>query len=210
MKKPNRWQAAGIATALVAATGVLALTGTFNHTATTRALPSPGTTPTTPSFSKTIAATPRPEAAGIKAGDKLTTSPGVLAGSLLTYPLEDGTYVVVDATKDLPANVLTSLKDEGAAALGGNLGPKLGAAAKTLAYGQFAEYAHATTGKWVVLVAPEAAPSQWSFWAHDGAGDHHSEPDTLKHATDDATAWVAGHENAMLLVESGPSTLEGK
>ena len=72
-----------------------------------------------------------PSADGAKAGDVLTTFPGTLPGGLLSYLMVDGTYVIVDPAKPLPAVVLADLPLAAATLLGAE-GDSPGAHAFTL------------------------------------------------------------------------------
>ena len=199
MKKPKRWQVVtGVAVVLAVATGgALAATRALNHHKSTStgavAVQSAAPVGVTPTFGATVAATPRPETAGIKAGDTPTTNPGVLAGGLMTYPMPDGTYLVVDPAKELPGKVLAAVTNDGTAALGGNMGAPAGDAARTAAFTAFSDYTHATTGRWVVMVARTApTDTTWSFWGRDGGATHQSTPATLEQATAQAHTWADG------------------
>ena len=202
MKKPNRWQTVTGATLLLAAgaTGVLAATGHLGHLAASNtpvAGQSAAPAGVTPTFGATIAATPRPETAGIKAGDTPRVNPGVLAGGLLTYPMPDGTYLVVDPAKALPATVLAGLTNNGTAALGASADD----AARTAAFTAFSDYTHATTGRWVVMVARTSpTATTWSFWARDGGATRQSSPASLEQATAQAHTWADGRQSANPIV----------
>lgn len=193
-RRTRRRAIAGVAILAVLAgvAGTVALTR-GEHTA---ALPAP--TGLIPTDSVTIMATPRPETAGIRAGDVLEADPGVLAGGLKAYPMPDGRYQVVSSATDLPAAVTEALKDDGQAAVAGTLGQTMSIDERLTMFEQYATYTHATTGQWPVLVAKDG--DTWSFWGHDDAGTQHSDPATHDEATAAAGIWVKSRSDGPFLV----------
>ena len=187
------------ATVLVVLGVGLAVSGVLGHGRSAfAAVTPPGQIPT---GSVTILATPRPETAGIRAGDILEVNPGVLAGGLMVAPMPDGKFQVVDGAADLPANVINALKNDAIAALGGAIGEPLAVGERTTAFEQYADYAHATTGRWPVVVAKDAdSAGSWSFWGHDRAGTEHSPAATFELASSSADDWVRARPGGPFVV----------
>lgn len=211
MKKPNRpWVFACASAVLVAAIAVAVITVNSADTDTPTSAPSSSApTGVAPTVSAVIPFTPLPANADIKAGEELAEDPGTLEEGLFSYALPDGSFVVVDADVDLPAEVMDALAGEGAGALGlpggvsggvNLLATALDPAARLTAYGQYSEYAHARTGKWVVLVAQGDEAGEWTFWSRDGDDSQQSLPATEEQTTSDANAWAEDHAGSVVVV----------
>jgi hypothetical protein len=146
----------------------------------------------TPGTAAPVDAEPTAAAGTVSAGQALDADPGPLDGTLGTYPLPDGTWLVVDTTQPLPDAVLADLTAR-AATVATATGPGERAA------GFEALQADAAgTGRVPVFVFPadvrasadaDAAPG-WMLWARAGASTWTEGADTRDEALSAAERWV--------------------